>query len=192
MEPRPPMTPRDRRCFAALAGMLAAITVVYEATDGAALRAAEADKPPAAEVWEAPLNQPRLLEAITLQLEPEAEPWRADVPLDQELQEALREACGEHGVPVHLALGLIQVESCFQPEADNGVCYGLCQLNRRYFPDGLSPADNIRAGVAYLGELLNRYGDTAAALTAYNAGHDTGDRTYAGRVLAAAEKWKED
>lgn len=190
MEPRPPMTPRDRRCFAALAGMLAAITVVYEATDGAALRAAEADEPPAAEVWEAPLNQPRLLEAIQLQLEEDT--YRADVPLDRELQEVLREACGEHGVPIHLALGLIETESRFQAGADNGVCYGLCQLNRRYFPDFLAPEDNIRCGIAYLGELLNRYGDTAAALTAYNAGHDTGDRTYAGRVLAAAEDWKED
>lgn len=187
---RPPLSQTDKRCFAALAGLLAAVTVVYEATDGAALRAAEqADKPPVELTWEAPLDEPRLLEAVQLQLEPDL--CREDVPLDRELQEVLGAACEEHGVPLHLALGLIEVESRFQPEADNGLCYGLMQLNKRYYPDGLSPAENIQAGVAYLGELLRRYEDTAAALTAYNAGHDTGSRTYASAVLAAAERWED-
>lgn len=39
-----------------------------------------------------------------------------------------------------------------------------------------------------LGELLNRYGDIATALTAYNAGYDTGSGTYANAVLVAARK----
>jgi len=187
----PPLSPTDKRCFAALAGLLVAVTVVYEATDGAAVRAAErVDKPLAELTWEAPLNQPRLLEAMVVQLERDL--CREDVPLDRELQEVLGAACEEHGVPVHLALGLIEVESRFQPEADNGLCYGLCQLNKRYYPDDLTPAGNIQAGMAHLGGLLDRYGDAAAALTAYNAGHDTGSRTYANAVLAAAEHWKED
>lgn len=187
----PPLSPMDKRCFAALAGLLVTVTAVYEATDGAAIRAAEqVDKPMAELVWEAPVNQPQLLEAMVIQLEQEL--CRADVPLDRELQAVLREACEEHSVPIHLALGLIEVESRFDSEADNGLCYGLMQLNRRYYPDGLAPAENIRAGVAHLGKLLERYGDTAVALTAYNAGHDTGSRSYANAVLAAAEHWKEN
>ena len=41
-----------------------------------------------------------------------------------------------------------------------------------------------------LGRLLEEYGDTAAALTAYAVGYDAGGRTYAGAVLEAAEWWK--
>ncbi len=147
------------------------------------------DKPPVTLTWEAPIDQPQLLEAIVLQLEPDL--YREDVPLERELQETLHEACEASGVPVSLALGLIETESGFQTDAVSCEgAYGLCQLNPKYFPADLTPAGNIRAGVAYLGELLERHGDPAAALTAYNAGHDTGSRTYANAVLAAAERWK--
>jgi len=158
--------------------------------DMAAYRAAEVDRPSLELTWEAPMEEPRLVEAVVLQLEPD--PYREDIPLDRELQAALREACEESGVPVALALGLIETESGFRPDAVSSEgCRGLCQLNPRYFPDGLSPAENIAAGVGYLGELLERYkGDTQAALTAYNAGHDTGSRTYARAVLAASAKWE--
>lgn len=121
---------------------------------------------------------------------PAPDPYDPAIPLSVELQAVLREACAEHGVPVELALSVIQVESNFQPEAVSPEgCYGLMQLNPKYFPAGLSPEDNLRAGIGHLGRLLERYGDVAAALTAYNAGYDTGGRTYAGAVLAAAEWW---
>lgn len=122
---------------------------------------------------------------------PTPDPYDPAIPLPAELQEVLREACAEHGVPVPLALGVIQVESRFQPDAvSQEGCYGLMQLNPKYFPAGLSPADNLRAGIEYLGRLLKQRGDPAAALTAYNAGHDTGSRTYADAVFAAAEGWE--
>lgn len=187
---RQPLSQADKRCLAALAGILAAVSVCYELTDGASLRAAqEVDKPPVELTWEAPLDQPQLLEAITLQLEPD--PYRADVPLDRGLQAALRKACEEHGVPVSLALGLIEAESGFQVDAVSaGGCFGLCQLNPKYFSDDLTPGENIVAGIKFLGELLDKYnGDTQAALTAYNAGYDTGSRTYARAVLDKTEKW---
>ena len=118
--------------------------------------------------------------------------FRADVPLSYELQDALHTACARHGVPYPLALGLIQVESGFDPEVVNPAtgCYGLAQLNPEYFPEGLTAAENIDAGMEYLGGLLERYGDTAAALTAYHDGHDTGRRGYADAVLDAAEEGK--
>lgn len=114
------------------------------------------------------------------------------VPLPEELQIVLRDACEEYGVELAMALGVIEVESGFKPDIVNPIsgCYGLMQLNPRYFPADLPHGENIRQGVAYLGQLLERYGDEAAALTAYNAGHDTGSRKYAGSVLAAAEKWR--
>lgn len=190
-EAMPPMSPSDKRWLSVVAGVLVTISVCYELTDGAALRAAQkVDKPPAAPTWEAPLDQPRLLEAITLQLEPD--PYREDVPLDRELQAVLWETCEEHGVPVSLALGLIEVESGFRVDAVSGEgAYGLCQLNPRYFPADLDPAGNITAGVAWLGGLLKRHEDAAAALRAYNLGWDDGDRKFAGAVLSAAERWEE-
>ena len=112
------------------------------------------------------------------------------IPLSAELQAVLFEACAENDVPVALALGVIEVESCFLADADNGQCYGLMQLNRKYFPDELPPEDNLRAGIEHLGRLLGQYGEPAAALTAYNAGYDTGRRAYANAVLAAAEWWE--
>ena len=68
---------------------------------------------------------------------------------------------------------------------------GLMQLNPRYFPAALPAGENILYGVEYLGQLLVRYDTVEAALTAYNAGCDTGSRVYASAVLAAAEKWRE-
>lgn len=116
--------------------------------------------------------------------------YREDIPMSAEHQAALYEACEANNVPLELALGLIYTESRFQADADNGTSYGLCQLNRDYFPDGLSPEDNIRAGMEYLGALLDQYDTVEAALTAYNAGSDTGSRVYANAVLEAAEMWR--
>lgn len=189
MKNRPALSPTDRRCAAALLGILLVSCVVYELTDGAAVRASLPEDKPLVEItWEVPLEQPQLLEAITLQLEPD--PYREDVPLERELQAALREACKEHDVPVSLALGLIEEESHFQVDVVSGKgAYGLCQLNPKYFPTDLSPSENIAAGIGWLGELLEQHEDTAAALRAYNLGHDDGDRKFADAVLAAAGEW---
>lgn len=117
--------------------------------------------------------------------------FRADVPLDYELQDVLHTAAEANGVPYHVALGLIYVESRFDPEAVSPAgCYGLAQLNPRYFQSGLSPAENIEAGMEYLGSLIERYGDLNAALCSYHDGHDTGRRGYSNAVLEAAECWK--
>lgn len=117
--------------------------------------------------------------------------FRADVPLDYELQDVLHTAAQANGVPYHVALGLIYVESRFDPEAVSPAgCYGLAQLNPRYFQSGLSPAENIEAGMEYLGSLIERYGDLSAALCGYHDGHDTGRMGYSNAVLEAAGRWK--
>lgn len=118
--------------------------------------------------------------------------FREDVPLIYELQDVLHTECEKACVPYEMALGLIQTESNFCSDAvsPHG-CYGLMQLNPIYFPSGLTDAENIKAGIQHLGDLIDRYGDTAAALTAYHAGRDTGDRGYANAVLDAAEEWSE-
>lgn len=181
---------RPWRSLAAVLALWLGVSLVVWGMDEAAYHAAEADKPPVELTWEAPLDAPQLLEAVSVQLERDL--YREDIPLDWELQAVLRESCEESGVPVSLALGLIEAESAFDPEivSPKGA-YGLCQLNPRYFPDDLTPAENIAAGIGWLGELLERHKDTAAALRAYNLGYDDGDRQFADAVLAAAERWEE-
>ena len=116
-----------------------------------------------------------------------------DVPLTTEELAVLLAACETGGIAPETMLGLIQYESSFDPNALNerSGCYGYCQLNPRYFPADLSPVDNIRAGIEHLACQLERYdGDMEAALTAYNAGYDTGSRTYADMVIAAAAEFE--
>ena len=113
-------------------------------------------------------------------------------PLTDEEWAALCEVCDERGVDVSLALGLIWVESRFDPNAvSKAGCYGYCQINPKWHPADLSPVENIRYGLRYMADLCEKYGDTEAGLTAYNAGRDTGDRSYAKAVFVAAEKWRE-
>lgn len=127
----------------------------------------------------------------TEQVKPTAPAY--DVPLSDEEMAALLETCEAGNIEPETGLGLIQYESSFDPYALNekSGCYGYCQLNPKYFPADLSPADNIRAGIEYLAYQLERYdGDLGAALTAYNAGYDTGDRTYAEQVIAASATFR--
>ena len=131
---------------------------------------------------------PPELEAV----EVEVFEFREDIPLSEELQKTLWDACQEHEIEYALALGVMEQESHFDPWAQSDAgCYGLMQLNVEYFPTDLSPAENIRYGVECLADKLDRYdGDVEAALTAYNAGYDTGKRGYARAVLALAERWR--
>ena len=114
----------------------------------------------------------------------------SEAPLSRELQAALIGICDDTGVDPRLALGLIETESGFQvdivsPWGD----YGLCQLNKLYFPSDLTPEENLRAGIGLLGRNIERYGSVDAALTAYNRGYDDGTRYYARVVLKNAAKW---
>lgn len=112
-----------------------------------------------------------------------ANPW--GVPLMDDELVAVHEVCQEWHFSEELALALIWEESRFDRKAVNVDCYGLCQLKERYFPGAkdMTGVENIRAGLTYLGKLLEKYDSMDAALTAYRWGHDNGDRTYATEVI---------
>lgn len=189
---RPRLSRADKLCLFLLSGCFLVPNLAVMALQESAMRSAPADKPQ--QVEEIVITMQPIAETLAVAAQDAQEPqepvwYMEDVPIPRELQEVPWEACEANDVPYCIALGLIEVESNFQADADNGVSTGLMQLNRRYFPDGLTPAENIQAGVGYLGELLERYDNEQAALTAYNAGHDTGSRTYAKAVLNASEKW---
>ena len=178
--------------FAGLHAAAAIVTAPPAASNAVSARgpAVVVDKLAVPVRLEAAGEDPAEPERITLALEEQGY-FRADVPLSYDLQDALHTACVRYGIDYPIALGLIAVESNFQPNIVNatGDCYGLCQLNVRYFPSGLPPEENIDHGLAYLREQIDRYGSLEAGLQAYHDGYDTGARWYAKAVLAAAEKW---
>jgi len=101
----------------------------------------------------------------------------SEVPLSEDLQTVMQEACAEYNVPYSLALAVAETESTFDVDADNGLCVGLMQINRCNHEWlcklGIEPTEhdgNIVAGVLMLGQLLEKYQDTHKALMAYNCG----------------------
>lgn len=152
----------------ALLGLLAAIIIITTAVLHPAHAAETALEPriTRAAVPEAALEEPA--------------PLLPDVPLDPELLETVAEACARYNVPLEIALGVMETESCYQPDAVNGQCIGLYQINTDYaaaYIDALGvtdiaePAQNIECGVWYLGQLLQQHGDTDLALMHYNLGN---------------------
>lgn len=116
---------------------------------------------------------------------------REDVPMSIDDQLALRAESDWYNIPYSICLSIIEGESNFDVENDDGVCYGLCGLNRNYFPDNLSSQENIHYGIECFAGKLEEYNwNVEAALTAYWNGHDDGRRGYANYILSFAEKWK--
>lgn len=192
---RLPLSQTDKLCLVALVGCFLVPHLAVWAMDTAAIRSAEVDKPQV-EVVEVdivpPIDCTPLVEAIAAgRAELENDLFWQTVPLDAECQAVLEEACQEHRVPICLVLGVIHEESRFDPKAGNDISYGLMGLNKKYYQDDLTPAENIRAGVAHLAGQIERYdGDIQAALVAYNQGSYKGVVTdYAKKVLKASEKW---
>jgi soluble lytic murein transglycosylase-like protein len=95
----------------------------------------------------------------------------------------IEQHCRTHSVRPDLVRAVMQVESGFNPLARSPKgAMGLMQLmpaTARQFgvSDPYNPAENVRGGVAYLRELLDRYQNKEElALAAYNAGPNAVDR----------------
>lgn len=166
----------------ALLGLLAAIIVITTAI----LQPAHAEETALA---------PHITRAAVPEVEPaEPAPLLPDVPLEPELLETVAEACARYNVPLEIALGVMETESCYQPDAVNGPCTGLYQINTDYaaaYIDALGvtdiaePAQNIECGVWYLGQLLQKHGNTDLALMHYNLGN-VADELWAAGIRSTA------
>lgn len=95
----------------------------------------------------------------------------------------IRQHAYQHGIRADLVRAVIQVESAFNPRAVSPKgAKGLMQLmpaTAMSFGvlDPFNPGENIRAGVGYLRQLLDRYNNNEQlALAAYNAGPGAVDK----------------
>ena len=118
---------------------------------------------------------------------PKAEGVRATRPAATERARAYDDLISEHsrthGVRADLVRAVMQVESAFNPYARSPKgAMGLMQLmpaTAKQFgvKNAFNPVENVRAGVAYLRELLDRYqNNEELALAAYNAGPGAVDK----------------
>lgn len=92
-----------------------------------------------------------------------------------------------NGVPPALIKAIISQESAWNANAVNPAdpSYGLMQLNAHYWgtPDVLLiPENNINIGTSILRDQLNRLGDMALAIAAYNAGTSRSAEDLAARI----------
>jgi len=112
---------------------------------------------------------------------PRAVTVQVGVPLSPRAKPRFEPLIQQHaslqGIKPDLVRAVIQVESAFNPRAVSPKgAMGLMQLMSATAAqfgvrDPFNPAENIRAGVTYLRQLLNRYDDDEQlALAAYNAG----------------------
>lgn len=88
--------------------------------------------------------------------------------------------CEEKQISPELIETVIERESNWNPDAQNGECVGLMQVDqvihwKRAQNMGVctlkDPYDNIRVGISILEDLLKKYGEPAPALMYYNAGY---------------------
>ena len=125
--------------------------------------------------------------SITTYAVPKAENVRATrfVAVDRvsNYEDLIVEHARLNGVRPALVRAVVQVESAFDPNARSKKgALGLMQLmpaTARQFgvTNPFNPNENVRAGVAYLRQLLDRYGNNEElALAAYNAGPGAVDK----------------
>ena len=110
---------------------------------------------------------------------------------DVKQKDYIEETADSYGISPKLIKAIIEVESGGDANAvgDNGNSLGLMQIQLRYHAQRLKegeslldPKVNVRVGCEMLSEIMDKYGTLDEALTVYNAGHDTGDISYANRV----------
>lgn len=135
-----------------------------------------------------------------------SELWSTDgdlayIPLEKQLAQTLVESCEAWGVPLELALAVIERESAFDADAvgSDGNDIGLFQIrssNHAWLAeetgaDPLNPEGNIVCGVWFLSYLYNYTGSWEATLTCWRWGPGNGETSeYASAVLGAAENWR--
>lgn len=104
---------------------------------------------------------------------------------------------GEYDVSPALVLAIVETESIYYWEAQNGEHYGLMQINPKWQQERMAelgiedlaanPYDNLRVGIDYIQDLLYEYKNEYIALNVYNSGGTNHDIP-SGYALTVMEK----
>jgi soluble lytic murein transglycosylase-like protein len=103
-------------------------------------------------------------------------------PGDEEIENLIVTAALDYDLDPRLVQAVMQVESGFNPTAlSNKGAMGLMQLMPQtaqilQVSDPWDPEQNVRGGVKYLKQMLDRFRDLELALAAYNAGPEAVER----------------
>lgn len=102
--------------------------------------------------------------------------------IEQYIFEIIEE--GQYEINPAFILAIVETESTYYWDAQNGEHYGLMQINPKWQKDRMeklgvedlaaNPYDNLRVGIDYICELLDQYKDPFDALTVYNSGSTNG------------------
>jgi soluble lytic murein transglycosylase-like protein len=134
-----------------------------------------------------------LLAASLLTVGCQTVPKTAESPL----HEMVRAAAISHDIQPSIALGLVDVESNFKPNASSEGNYGLMQIRygtakamgfRGNLKDLLKPENNLEYGMRYLQYCYAKHGNYTLALGCYN-GSTSAKNRYPRKVLRASEKY---
>ena len=131
------------------------------------------------------------------------------VPLSDELQEYTQNICKDYGISYELVLGIMEVESDFNPNLFSGTNdSGIMQINAAnhewltkalQITDFFDPYQNILAGVYLLAEISGKYDTPEEILMVYNCGPSGARRLwkqgvnktkYTNKVMSAARKFE--
>ena len=117
-----------------------------------------------------------------------------DVPLSHDLQDFIFAECEEKNINPAIIVSMIERESYYNPDCigDGGDSLGIMQIQSKWHyermqrlecMDLLDPYQNIKVGIDYLFELIEKENGLYWALMAYNGGADYADRmTAAGKI----------
>lgn len=163
-----------------------AAAVVLPAGYGAVHGAPVEERVEKAQIRELPELSPEPAESF-LKVTPSGNVYSDEVPMSYGYQCAMQDACRRYGVNYTIALGIAEVESRFDFEADSGLAWGIMQIAPVNYEwllengiDATTYSGNIEAGVFMFRQLKDKYGDTHLALMAYNCGE-----------AGAAELWEQ-
>lgn len=127
---------------------------------------------------------------------------------DENFTEQFLNICERYDIDQYIMLAVIEAESQFDPLAQNGTHYGLCQISSKWHADRAAklgvddfydPVGNITLGADLLSELSLR-GDIYYALASYRWGESEAKKMikqgesimYADKIITRAEELKND
>ena len=117
------------------------------------------------------------------------------------ISETAQEACIEYGcqydICPELLMAIIEIESSGNSKAENGGCYGLMQVSKRWHDgrmkrfwvkDIFDEQGNILVGTDYLAELIEEHEDIYLSLMIYHGESDAIEKWKRGEQSEYAEK----